>query len=372
MKHHGKIQGFYKKRYIDNGRGNGYDAPEIRQVETRYNKDTFQTFVPNNYQIIDVYSPTDLPSAVHRIKEEGINLLMVNGGDGTMQRLITDLIKSIPENDLPIILPLRGGTTNTIAGNIGVRKNPIDTVRIIMDHVELYNRGEKTLSTLPLRPLKITDKVHGTKYGFLFLNGLIHKVQQLFYQQENPTFSTVVNLVTTMIGGYTIRNKNVTKYFSKTAAEIYIDSVKYPEEKHLLTIASPLQKLLLWFKPFYNPDAKGVDRFYFIATSADPWVIIKNLRIFSTGKQIPPRTFNDTAAHISIKAEGGYALDGEMINDKHTELELDQGPLMKFLVVPETIRTSYGITYRAYFNESLVSMHKRDNAPSLQAENLPG
>ncbi len=326
----------------------------------KYNKDKFLTFVPDNYTIIDVYSKKDLSVAAHMIKEEGINLIMVNGGDGTIQQLITELIKSLPENKLPIILPLCGGTTNTVATNIGVRKNPLDTVRIMMDYIEFYNSGEEVLATLPLRPLKLTDKVYGTKYGFIFLSGLIHKVQQLFYKEDNPTFSTVVNLVTTMIGGYTIRSKGVTKYFEKTRGEIYIDGIKYPEEKYLLTIASSVQKLILWFKPFYNAHLKGVDRFYFISTSADPWVLIKNLRIFSTGKQIPPRTFNDTASHVTINAEGGYALDGEMVNDSHIDLTLDQGPIIRFLVVPEIIRTSYGITYSTHFNESLVSRHLRD------------
>ena len=338
----------------------------------RYNKDKFQAFVPGNYTVIDAYALSDLPAAVHIIKEQGINLLMVNGGDGTLQRLVTAMIHSMPEDKLPIILPLRGGTSNMISGNLGVRKNPMDTVRILMDHLESYERGMESLSTLPVKPLKITDKEHGVKYGFSFTNGLIYKVQQLFNKQENPTFSTVVNLITTTIGGYTIGSQSIKKRYSKISADITIDGKRYPEDKYLLTIASPFQRLLLWFRPFYNPDAKGVDRFYFIATAADPWLLIRNLRTFTTGKAVPPRSFNDTASQVNIRADSGYAFDGELVEDKSTDITIEQGPLMKFLVVPETIRTSYGITYKAYINESLVSMHKRDNTPSLQLENPPG
>ncbi len=78
----------------------------------KYNKDKFRTFVPDNYTVIDAYSLSDLPAAVHIIKEQGINLLMINGGDGTLQRLVTAMINSIPEDKLQIILPLRGGTSN--------------------------------------------------------------------------------------------------------------------------------------------------------------------------------------------------------------------------------------------------------------------
>lgn len=337
-----------------------------KNKRSRYNKDKFQSVVPGKYRIIDVYSLSDLAGAVHIIREEGINLLLVNGGDGTMQRLVTELINKMPENSLPVILPMRGGTSNTIAGNIGVRKNSLDTVRILVDHLASYERGETVLSTLPLRPLKIVDRQYGEKYGFLFTNGLVFKVQQLFYQQDNPTFRTVVNLITTMIGGYTLGSRGVRKYFSKTAEDIHIDGKKYEEEKYLLTIASPLQKLLLWFRPFYNPDAKGVDRFYFIATAADPWLLIKNLRIFTTGKQIPPRSFNGTAARVDIMAECGYALDGEMVNDERTELAIEEGPVMKFLIVPEEISTSYGITYRKYINRSLISTHEQTGTSPLR------
>lgn len=320
----------------------------------RYNKDKFISFVPNNYKLIDVYSLSDLPGAVHLIKEEGINFLIINGGDGTLQRLITMLIQTLPEENLPIILPLRGGTTNMIASNMGVRKNPIDTVKILIDYLTAYERHEKSISTLPIRPLKITDYERGVRYGFAFTNGLIYKVQQLFYKQENPTFSTVVNLITTTIGGYTIGSESIKKRYSKILAEIIINGKRYPEEKYLLTIASTFQKLLLWFTPFYRAEQKGVDRFYFIATSADPWLLIRNLRIFSTGKEIPPKTFNDTASEVIIRADSGYAFDGEMVEDKQTEVKIEQGPVLNFFVVPEEVRTSYGITYKAYFNETHV------------------
>jgi diacylglycerol kinase (ATP) len=327
----------------------------------KYNKDKFLSFVPDDYKVIDAYSLSDLPSVLHLIKEEGINFLMVNGGDGTLQRLLTMLINNLPENKLPIILPLRGGTTNTVSSNLGVRKNPLDTVKILIEHLQSYNRGEETISTLSVRPLKIVDKELGTRYGFTFTNGLIYKVQQLFYKQDNPTFSTVVNLITTTIGGYTIGSQSIKKRYSRISADIFIDGKRYPEDKYLLTIASAFQKLLLWFTPFYNPAAKGVDGFYFVATAADPWLLIRNLRIFSTGKEVPPRTFNNAAYEVIMKADSGYALDGEMSEDKNTELKIEQGPVLKFFVVPETIRTSYGITYKAYFNESHVSVHRLSN-----------
>ncbi|MCL4558389.1 MAG: hypothetical protein M1491_07140 [Deltaproteobacteria bacterium] len=327
----------------------------------RYNRDKFMSFVPDTWRIIDSYSLSDLPPAIHLIKEEGINLLMINGGDGTLQRIITELIQGMPENSLPIILPLRGGTANMVAGNIGVRKNPLDTVRILAKYVDDYGKGRETMQVLPVMPLKVTDRNNGIKYGFAFMNGLIYKVQDLFTKQENPTFSTVVNLITTTIGGYAIANPKIRKYYSKISADVSIDGTRYPEDRYLLMIAAVFQRLLLWFRPFYSPDAKGVNKFYFAATASDPWILIRNIRAFTTGKQVPPRTFNSPAGQVQIKAECGYALDGELVRDRYTDITIGQGPMLRFFVVPDVIRTSYGITYRAYINPSHISTHLPDN-----------
>ncbi len=323
----------------------------------RYNRDKFASFVPDTWRIIDAYSLSDLTSAVHLIREEEINFLMINGGDGTLQRLITELIRELPEDSLPIIIPLRGGTANMVAGNIGVRKNPLDTVRILMRYVDDYSEGRESMQVLPVMPLKVVDRNNGTRYGFAFMNGLIYKIQDLFTKQENPTFSTVVNLVTTTIGGYAIGNPRIRKYYSKIDADLYVDGKRYPEDRYLLMIAAVFQRLLLWFRPFYSPGTKGVSKFYFAASACDPWTMIRNLRAFTTGREVPPRTFNSPAGQVQIKAECGYALDGELIRDRYTDVTIDQGPQMKFFVVPEVIRTSYGITYRAYINPSHIATH---------------
>ncbi len=327
----------------------------------RYNKDKFLQFVPDDFRIIDAYSLNDLNEAVHVIKDEGINMLMVNGGDGTLQQLLTALINAMPADSLPIILPLRGGTSNTVQGAIGVRKNPIDTVKILLKHLELYDKGEDSISSLSVKPLKLTDSKYGIKYGFTFTNGLVYRVQKLYTEQENPTFTTVINLITSTIGGYAIGHTGTKKYYSKINAELYIDGNRYPEQRYLLMFAAVFQRLLLWFKPFYQPEKKGINNFYFIASAVDPWIAIKNLRAFTTGKEIPPHTFNGVPSNVRINAECGYALDGELVNDEYTDIILEEGPLLKFFVVPETIRTSYGITYKAYINPEHVNKYDKDN-----------
>ena len=49
----------------------------------------------------------------------GTELLIVNGGDGTMQAVLTGLLGSPEASGSPLIAVLPGGTTNTTARNVG-------------------------------------------------------------------------------------------------------------------------------------------------------------------------------------------------------------------------------------------------------------
>ncbi len=58
-----------------------------------YNRSRFLPYVQRDTVILDTYSIEDLETVVDVIKTEGINLLILNGGDGTLQMGITELIK---------------------------------------------------------------------------------------------------------------------------------------------------------------------------------------------------------------------------------------------------------------------------------------
>ncbi len=335
-----------------------------------YNKSNFIPHIVNDTFAMDTYSMDDLGVALDFVKKEGINLLMINGGDGTMQMTMTELIKHLPEDRIPIILPLRGGTMNMVANNLGVRKSPIDTVRIIMRHVAAFNRGEEDLSTIPLKVLKIKDARYGVRYGFTFSNGVVYRIQKAYYATGNPSFQTAANLTTALIGSFVLGTPTGRKYFERMKVCIEIDGRTYPYDKVMLSVASVLKKLVLWFKPFYESEKKGLDKFYFLAVSMDSFTIIANIRALSTGKLRSEKSFNNVAHEIRIQAEGGYGVDGELTEDVPSDVTITEGPPINFLVVPESIRTTtMGFTFKHWLNSDLIINH--NNAKSPAAYLLP-
>ncbi len=324
-----------------------------------YNRDKFIPYILDNTFTFDTYSTDDIETALDFIKREGINLVMINGGDGTLQVTLTQMIKSLPSNKLPIILPLRGGTMNMVANNLGIRKNPVENVKLIMQHIRRYRNGDEKLSTVPMMLLKITDKKHGERYGFTFSNGIAFKLQKLYYATGQPSFQTATTVVTTAIGGYIIGNKKSKSYFEKVKVHIIIDNKPYADGKILIAVASVLKKLILWFKPFYKPERKAIYDFYFLAVSMDPFEIIANVRTLSTGKLLHPKSFNDLAHRVTIQSESGYGIDGELTDDNETDVIIENGPALNFFIVPESIRTNImGLKFKHWINNDHIINHE--------------
>ena len=324
-----------------------------------HDKGRFLPYVHRDTVILDTYSIGDLTTVVDVIKKEGINLLILNGGDGTLQMGITVLIKHLPREKIPILLPLRGGTMNMAANNLGIRKSPIDTVRIIMNHIDAFHNGVEQLSTIPLKILKIKDAEHGVRYGFTFSNGIVYKIQKAYYATGNPTFQTAANMTTTIIGNFILGTQKGKSFFEKIRSHITIDGKVYPYNKTLLSVASVLQKLVLWFKPFYQPEKKGIDNFYFLSVSMDSFTIIANIRALSSGRLLHEKSFNGIAGKVTIQSDGGYGIDGELTDDGYTDVTIEEGPEINFLVAPESVRTNMiGFTSRHWLNGNFIVNHK--------------
>lgn len=74
----------------------------------------------------------DIPGALAMFAEAGIALLVINGGDGTIQATLSSLVNDRPFRTVPPIAVLPGGKTNMIAGDLGARGAPAKLLRRLL------------------------------------------------------------------------------------------------------------------------------------------------------------------------------------------------------------------------------------------------
>ena len=67
---------------------------------------------------METRSPAEIPAALERLAASGIEVLGINGGDGTTQLVLTELLNGTRFARLPAIVVLPGGTTNMTARDL--------------------------------------------------------------------------------------------------------------------------------------------------------------------------------------------------------------------------------------------------------------
>ena len=119
-------------------------------------------------------SASQVTWVVRDLIEKGVNVLGVNGGDGTLHGVINalyDLLenKEISVEDVPLLLPLNGGTYNIVSRAMGTKGNPVATVREFLrrfDGLQVEDIERVPLPVLEIstsRDLKIRGMVFGSE-----------------------------------------------------------------------------------------------------------------------------------------------------------------------------------------------------------------
>ncbi len=114
----------------------------------------------------------DIPEALHGFAGQGVDVLAINGGDGTTARVFTELLERRPFDRLPSVILLPGGTTNMNVGDVGLRGGLKRAVRRMVDWADGRNAGRVQRLRRPI--LRAQGDVDGNAaYGMFFGAGTI-------------------------------------------------------------------------------------------------------------------------------------------------------------------------------------------------------
>lgn len=163
----------------------------------------------------------ELAKVATQFRDKNIDVLAINGGDGTISRTLTAFFKAYGDRPLPKIALLRGGTMNVIATNLGIWGSP---EKILYQLVEAHSSGQ-SFKTDTLSVLKI-----GEQFGFLFGTGVIAGYLRLYYQNKSGPVGAVL-LILKLIFAF-VFNK---RYF---LAHMKDQDVEFASQEHSGTCRS--------------------------------------------------------------------------------------------------------------------------------------
>jgi hypothetical protein len=277
----------------------------------------------------------DIGSALDEFFSKGVEHLLICGGDGSVQKVLTEMILRFGNEWKPAILHIPGGATNVLSKNLNMQEGPVMVMRRYIKKV--IEKGEEPFIHYS-NVLKIEDeRLKFPVYGITFTNGIAFELTRK-YLELPPGMRSVMKVVYSAIAEFiasTMKGEgSKSGYFQRIPVKIIIDGNEYPYNEVLISLATILPNPLMWFRPFYNSDGIPRDGFYFLANSMENREILRNLFQLLTGRFPGTKSYNGMANEVLITTKHGYAVDGEVVPfESPTTLKITKGPVIKLISV---------------------------------------
>ena len=127
-----------------------------------------------------------LQDALAVLAQHEIDILAVYGGDGTLQRVLTEVLRTDVFPRLPLIAPLRGGRTNMGAATIGSPLNPVRALSALIKAIDENTVADRIVTRPVLRidlgqneQKEQKERDEQVQYGLIVGPGVIHRTTEL-------------------------------------------------------------------------------------------------------------------------------------------------------------------------------------------------
>ena len=278
-------------------------------------------------------STSEIASVLKEFKTHKVTCVGIVGGDGSINLVLAELLKLYPEESLPNILVLGGGTANVLAINLGLPSKPL---KVMSDFLNVNSQSPDALKITTIPSLRINNRI-----GFLFANGMAAKFLQLFYKKKGSVRDAGMLLAKTALHAATPKfisqnNKSKASHVMDPSPmsisgthEITAWSKKHPDVTTIFV--STLKNMALSIPVFLKLDGNHAE---FFATSAQNKQLTSHLaRIVLRRPVSHANVVQCLVIKVKIDTVAGepYTIDGELFDAPKEGVIIEVGPKFRFL-----------------------------------------
>ncbi len=292
--------------------------------------------VPDDPELLHVVTERSdaLPDALAQLAAAEIEILAVDGGDGTLHRVLTELLNREPFERLPLIAPLRGGRTNMAALDLGARRSPARSVAKLLESLRSGRLHEHRVK----RPVLRVNRGAGQEplYGFFVGTGVVRRTISFIHRVFPPGRARG-----TLGGGVTAASVVAQAMWGRRSRGVLmpdkhliaLDGEPVEPAEYLLVMVTSLERLFLRLRPFWGSEAAPL-HFTGVAWSAE--ALGRNaLRIASgrgAGLDWSHGYLSRNVRSVQLRFDCGFTLDGELFApEPEGSLHIDVVEHVRFL-----------------------------------------
>lgn len=264
---------------------------------------------------VETSSAQAVPDALWELARQDVELLVVNGGDGTLSHALTEILDAEAfDGRVPRVAVLRGGRTNMSAGDIGSGRDP---VRAMAELVETARAGLPCLREVERPVLRVQyGPGRHTRYGMFFGAGVVHRgierVHRRFAERNQGVLGAAV-VTGTLLARLALLGDSG-GVLEPDKIQMLVDGVPVERGESALVMATSLERLFLGLRPFWGAGPGGV-RLTAIASSARG--LARAVPGILAGRPGPAVREEDgylsrNGARVDLRMDCGFTVDGEL------------------------------------------------------------
>jgi hypothetical protein len=272
-----------------------------------------------------VESPADVAAALADFAREGVDVVAINGGDGTIQAALTAVLAEPLFETPPVFAVLTAGTTSMISRDVGLRGPRADALRRLLAWARSPGEGARLVE----RPVLRLEHAPGAppQFGMFFgaagieqgIRFCLTRIHTLGVSGEPGAALALAALVAGLVRG----RRDVVHPVAVTTA---LDGEPPRRHEHLLLMVTTLERLVVGLRPFWGDGAAPL---HYTAVLGRPRRLLAALPRVLRGRPGGAATADNgyvsrDVGEARVWLEGaGYTLDGEMFTGR-----AERGPIV--------------------------------------------
>ncbi|UCE51184.1 MAG: hypothetical protein JSV31_18200 [Desulfobacterales bacterium] len=276
----------------------------------------------------------DTEAALDEFRRNEVEVVAINGGDGTVQTVLTALFHCQPYEKLPLLALLRAGTDSIIARDVGIRGSRERGLRKLLYWVRTRD-GKSVILKRPIMRVQMSSQPQPF-FGMIFGAAAIYQgirfcrrsIHSLGLHGELAPGLTLARF---LLG--VVRKKR--QYVNAVPVTIGLDQNSPLQDDFLLVLVSTVERFFLGIRPYWGVESRPL---HFTALTERAQYLLRVLPTMARGQDCRHRTpqngyFSHNANEVRLKLNSGFTLDGELhtVEPRTEEVVINCGGQASFL-----------------------------------------
>ena len=261
----------------------------------------------------EAFTPEDMTEALSGFSRKGVDLVVVNGGDGTVHAVLTVIGRGEVFTKPPLLALLCAGTTSMLPRDVGIAGAPAAALPRILQWARSGDAG-LTVMSRPVLRVQRTSHQHPL-FGMFFGAGAICQGIKVFHGRVNPMgwrgeLLPGLTLLRMLFAILCKDHTRVPPFLTRTS----LDGRLQEERLNLFVLITTLDRLFLGMRPYWGTE-DGPLRYTAVGSKARRLLrILPSLFRWQRNRHATPENgyFSHNLHEVQLEMGEDFTLDGEL------------------------------------------------------------